>query len=44
MILDLFNLGICLLKILGLARIEENIEFYDHEKRNLRNHYKHVMF
>jgi hypothetical protein len=44
LILDLFNIGICLLKILGLVRIEENINFYDHDKRKLRNYYKHVRF
>jgi len=42
MVIDIFNLGVWLLKILGLARIEENIDFYSHDKRTLRNHYKHV--
>ncbi|CAI2358926.1 unnamed protein product [Moneuplotes crassus] len=41
-ILDLFNLGICILKMLGLAALQEKFDFYMHDKKDLRNHYKHV--
>lgn len=40
--IDLFNFGVCLLKIQGLARPDEVIDFYDHDKKTLKNHYKHV--
>ena len=42
MVINIFYLGVSLLKILKLVRIEENIDFYNHDKRTLRNHYKRV--
>ncbi|CAI2387868.1 unnamed protein product [Moneuplotes crassus] len=41
-VLDLFNLGVCILKMLGLATLEERFDFYRYDKKELRKHYKYV--
>lgn len=41
-LIDIFNLGICLLKLLGLATIDEQFDYYTHDKRALRDRYKNV--
>lgn len=40
MSIDIFNLGIIILKLLGKVRLNEKIDMYNYDKRTLRENYK----